>query len=306
MSTSLNRDDSLVGPSIVALLSAGHFLAFVDRALPSVYAPALKAEFNLSDTQLGALQGPAFVLVFALGTLLAGHGGNRLPKNAVLAGCILVWSLATIGFALAAVYGALLGARLILGLGQAAFAPTALAVLVAGVVATGQARSISVFTSGSAMGRSGALLLGGLALGVLSATGATVLGLAPWRAAVLVLIPPNLIVAGLLFWRVKTPLTGKGPTGLRAALRHVLANPLGLGLHFLAAAGVILMVQAAAAWGPSILNRAQALDPATSAVVAGVMVLIGAEVFISRMAAGGGVSARAIRAAGPMPASGSR
>jgi MFS family permease len=260
----------------VLLLAFGHFLAFVDRALPGVYAPSLKAGFGLSDTQLGALQGPAFVLFYVSATLLAGSGAIRLRANVLLAGSVIVWTAAAVGFALAPDYPSLFASRLLLGLGEAAFAPTALAVLASETPRRRLSQAVSIFTAGSATGRSGAMLLGGAALALMS--GGAIAGLAPWRAASLALVLPNLLVALALLHRPGAQ-AGSAPAragGLAAATRRLLSAPGGLGLHFLAGAGTVLMVQAAGAWAPSILHRAQGLDPAGAALAAGVVVLAGA------------------------------
>jgi hypothetical protein len=54
---------------LLSMLALGHCMAFVDRNLPAVAAPLLKADLGLSDTQLGVLDGPAFVLLYVAGML---------------------------------------------------------------------------------------------------------------------------------------------------------------------------------------------------------------------------------------------
>jgi MFS family permease len=289
-----------LGVSGVALLATGHFMAFVDRAVPSVYAPALKAEFNLTDTQLGALQGPAFVALYVAATLLASHRGHRLRPAPLLAGAAALWAIATAALAFAPSYGALLAARLIPGFAQAAFAPAALALIVAAAPPERLSRWVSMFTSGSSMGRSGALLAGGLALGAFSSGALHAFGHAPWRAAVILLTLPSLLLAALLAWRLRRlQPADAGAPGLGAALARIAARPAGLGLHFLASGAVILVVQAAGAWAPSIINRACGLTPAASALLAGAVVLVAAPgghlaagwLMDRRLRAGGGPAA---------------
>ena len=67
---------SKVGLGTVLLLASVQFAAFVDRAVPSVVAGALKGEFDLTDRQIGALQGPAFALTYAAAMLAAGLRGR--------------------------------------------------------------------------------------------------------------------------------------------------------------------------------------------------------------------------------------
>ncbi|WP_146197979.1 MFS transporter [Caulobacter endophyticus] len=287
---------SLLDVSGVALLAVGHFMAFVDRAVPSVYAPLLKAEFQLTDTQLGALQGPAFVALYVAATLLAGHRGHHLRPAPLLAGAAALWTAATAALAFAPNYGSLLAARLTLGFSQAAFAPAALALIVAAAPPERLSRWVSMFTSGSSMGRSGALLAGGLALGAFSSGTLHAFGHAPWRAAIILLTVPSLAVTALLAWRLRgLKPAGAGGPGLGAALARIAANRAGLGLHFLASGAVILVVQSAGAWAPSIVNRACGLTPAASALLVGVVVLVAAP---SGHLAAGWLMDRRLRAGG--------
>src|SRR5690606_37946594 len=98
------------------------FAAYVDRSMPAVVAPLIKEQFGLSDTQIGALQGPAFSTLYAVGLLAAGHLiAGRNPYR-VAAWCAVAWTAGCVIFALASSYSALVGGRVVLGLGQAAFA----------------------------------------------------------------------------------------------------------------------------------------------------------------------------------------
>ncbi|QQQ19726.1 MFS transporter [Brevundimonas vitis] len=284
-------------PGTLILLAACHFAAFVDRSLPAVFAPSLKQAFGLSDTQIGALQGPAFVAVFAIATLLTGTRHNRLGVRSLLVGCLLLWTLASLAFALSASYEALLASRLLLGLGQAAFAPTALRLLTQGVPAPQLGRATSVFTAGSATGRSGALLIGGLILVILTQFPAAA-GDEPWRLAIVAMVVPNLILVALLLRQIRgTDVPPLPQAGLGRALARIARHPLGLGLHILAASGIILMVQAAAGWVPSIFNRSIGLSPADSALLAGAVVLVAAP--IGHMGAGWLLDRHLARGGGP-------
>jgi predicted MFS family arabinose efflux permease len=48
------------------LLTLAAFLSYFDRVMITVVAAPIKAEFGLSDTQLGLLSGPVFAVVYAL------------------------------------------------------------------------------------------------------------------------------------------------------------------------------------------------------------------------------------------------
>lgn len=265
-----------VGPGVVLLLAGVHFTAFVDRAVPSVVAVNLKSSFGLLDAQIGALQGPAFATTYAVLMLITGHWVARAHPFRLAALCVAVWTAGGVVFALAQSHDMLMFGRMLLGAGQAAFAPAALLILASDRVSMGRARAVSMFTSGSAIGRSGALFLGGGLLMLFSA--GPLAGLEPWRLVSLLLVAPNLIliVALLAAGRAwPAPRAGEG-AGLTAALRW-LGGPgralLGL---FVVGAGCVMLVQAVGAWMPTILHRGFDIPVARAAVIIGAVVLVAA------------------------------
>jgi MFS family permease len=266
----------------LGLLALTHFLMQADRNLPALILPLLKRQFLLSDTALGLLQGPAFVLFFVASTLTLGQLVDRAPQLKVLAGSLLLWTLAGVGFGLARTWEQLVLCRLMLGLCQALVQPAALSLIVARTPARDVGRSISVFTTGSALGRSGAMLLGGalLAWSASPLVRAVFPGLDAWRVLFFLSALPNLLVAcGLLVFdsRKSAPTTApaQGPSML-AALAQLRGRPAAFGVHLLAAGCVIVLIQAASAWLPTLLQRELALSPAQSGLVSGLIVLAGA------------------------------
>jgi MFS family permease len=189
---------------------------------------------------------------------------------------VAVWTLGGVGFALARDYSTLMAARMVLGVGQAAFAPAALIVLGSGAVAIGRARAVSMFTTGSAIGRSGGLFLGGAVM--LMVGGGTVLGLAPWRAASLALVVPNLaLIVGLLVLARRGGASAPEPSsGLNDALVWVVGRGRAVLSLFVAGAGSVLIVQSAGAWLPSIVHRQFGLPAADAAMLVGMTVLVAA------------------------------
>jgi len=265
----------------LGLLALTHFLMQADRNLPALVLPLLQQRFALSDTALGLLQGPAFVLFFVAATLLAGRAVDRAPQLKVLAGSVLLWTLASIGFGLARNWEQLVACRLMLGLAQAMVAPAALSLIVTRTPVEAVGRSVSVFTTGSALGRGGALLLGGALLAWIASplVRGVFSGLEAWRVLFFLSALPNLVVAVALFLAdrsdVKTAASAGRPL-LLPALKQLRAWPLAFGAHLLAAGCVIVLIQAASAWLPTLLQRALSLSAARSGVISGLIVMVGA------------------------------
>src|ERR1700676_1804817 len=101
---------------------------FIDRQIVVSMFPYLKAEWALTDLQLGALIS-IVSLTIALGTLplsLLVDSWSRVKGVVIMA---TVWSLATIACAFAGSYQRLLFTRALIGLGEAGYGPAAGAIL---------------------------------------------------------------------------------------------------------------------------------------------------------------------------------
>jgi MFS family permease len=106
---------------VIILVSVCYFLNMVDRNIVSIAAPAIQKEFDLTNTQLGL----AFS-VFGFAYLLQAPSGWLCDKWGSRKGLSVfgsIWSLATMACGLAPSLGALIGARAVLGLGEAATFP---------------------------------------------------------------------------------------------------------------------------------------------------------------------------------------
>jgi len=263
--------------SLLGLLACGHCLAFIDRYLPAVAAPLLRADLGLSDTQMGVLDGPAFVLLYAVGMLASWPLARSPYRLRLLAGCIATWMLGMAVFALGRSFGVLVVARALVGLGQAAFVPLALGLIVDCSAARWRARSMALFTAASFAGHSLSMLLGGATLALLTKWTA-VPASAHWRWLFLIMAAPNAVLILWLLRREEHPYTPSLPRGrvfsqMLAAFRE---RPWVMGMYLCGAGASMLVIQSIGAWAPSVLHREQGLTPATAALVFGASLLVAA------------------------------
>src|SRR5271165_5602276 len=108
----------LGGPAFVlALLCAMYFLYFVDRVSMSTAAPLIKADLNISNTQLG-LAFSAFAIPYAFFQLIGGWIGDRLGPRLTLAICCAMIGISTILMGAATGIASLFLLRLALGFGE--------------------------------------------------------------------------------------------------------------------------------------------------------------------------------------------
>ena len=103
---------------------------FMCRQVLAAVFPFLKAEWVLTDTQLGTLSSVVALTVAVL-TVPLSVLGDRLGRRRAILAMAGPWGLATLGSALAADYGQLLAARVVVGVGEAAYGTVGLAVVLA-------------------------------------------------------------------------------------------------------------------------------------------------------------------------------
>lgn len=261
--------------SLIALLALGHGMAFIDRNLPAVAAPLLKTDLGLSDTQLGLLDGPAFAVLYVVSMLASWPLAHSPQRLRLLAGCIATWMLGMVVFACGHALTTLIMARALVGLGQAAFVPLALGLIVEGSAPQWRARCIAVFTAASSAGRSLSLLLGGLVLAWLTKW-TPLPALAHWRLLFLVMAAPNLLLMVLLLCRAEPRAAPSRPAAhvfsqLWVSFRQQARL---MSLYLFGAGASVLVVQTIGAWAPSVLHREHGLTPAMAALAFGVALLV--------------------------------
>ncbi len=105
---------------IVALFSST--LNYLDRGLLAAAAPALKAEFHISNQQYGEVLS-IFSIVYAVTAPFAGLFIDRVGLNVGISIAVLVWSLAGAATGLTHTFAQLVAARILLGVAEAAGIP---------------------------------------------------------------------------------------------------------------------------------------------------------------------------------------
>ena len=240
---------------------------FMDRQIVVAMFPALKAEWGLSDKELGALTAVVSitVAVFAFPIALLADRWSRVKSIAVMAA---VWSLATIACGLSRSYGQLLAARAVIGLGEAGYGAAGGALLTSMFPAARRATVVGGFLAAAVVGSVLGVALGG----VITARWG-------WQAAFGVVGLPGLVLA-ILFLLVRdyrtVPLTD--PEARRLGVRGVLRGLLGPRTALLCYAGgalQLLTVSTIYVWLPSYLNRFHGLPTDKAGLVTALVLVLG-------------------------------
>ena len=149
-------------PFAVFVLTFGLLLSdYMSRQVLSAVFPFLKVEWVLTDTQLGSLTSIVALTVGLLAvplSLLGDRWGRS--KAIILMGAL--WSLATLGCAIAANYEQMMLARFFIGLGEAAYGSVGLAVVLMVFSPRTRASLTGAFMAGGSFGSVLGVFLGGI------------------------------------------------------------------------------------------------------------------------------------------------
>lgn len=264
------RDTTFYG-WIVFALSFGLLISdYMARQVLNAIFPLLKAEWALSDAQLGLLSGVVALMVGLL-TFPLSLAADRWGRVRSLALMAALWSFATLFCAIATSYSQMLAGRLMVGVGEAAYGSVGIAVV------------ISVFPQRLRATLSAAFMAGGLfgqVLGV--AIGGEIAASHGWRAAFAAIGLGGLLLAVVYPFIVREkriaelagPATLRAPgTAPRASLRALFANR-SVRLAYLASGTQLFAAGALPAWLPSYFNRYYAMPVDAAGRMAALFLLI--------------------------------
>ncbi|MBT8769514.1 MFS transporter [Metapseudomonas boanensis] len=258
---------------VVFALTFGLLISdYMSRQVLNAVFPLLKSEWALSDAQLGSLSGVVALMVGLL-TFPLSLAADRWGRAKSLALMAFLWSLATLGCGLAEHYEQMFVARLLVGVGEAAYGSVGIAVV------------LSVFPKRMRATLTGAFMAGGMFGSVLGmALGGIIAAHLGWRMAFAGMALFGLVLAVLYPLivrerRIAVPrqskaearamaAEGKSPLATLFASRSVICAYVGSGLQLFVGGAIM-------AWIPSYLNRYYQMGTDRAGVTAAVLVLIG-------------------------------
>ena len=271
------RDDYLVGRSqawfAFAMTFALMLFDYIDRQVIVSLFPHMKAEWNLTDKQLGGLVSIISIVV-AIGGIPVALVADRLSRVKSVVLMATTWSLATISCMFAGNYSQLFVARAMVGVGETGYGSVGAALIASLFPKRLRSALLGAFFAAASLGSVLGVLIGGVI--------ATRWG---WKAAFGVVGIPGLVLALLyLFVRdYKTvPLTQKLDRATQSAgslIAHIASTLLRTRTLLwvcLGASMQLIVVSAIWSWLPSYLNRFHGVLPEDAAKQAALVVLLGA------------------------------
>lgn len=145
---------------VVFALSFGLLMSdHMARQVLAAVGPQIKAEWALGDAQLATLSS-VVALAVGLLTLPLSYLADRFGRVKSLVAMAMLWSLATLAGAWVQEYPQMLAARLLVGVGEAAYGSVGIAVVLAVFPVNLRATLSSSFLAGSVIGQVAGVVLG--------------------------------------------------------------------------------------------------------------------------------------------------
>ncbi|QGN54256.1 MFS transporter [Novosphingobium sp. Gsoil 351] len=257
---------------VLGVLVCTGIFSIADRLVLSILLEDIKAEFALSDTQLGLLTGLAFSLFYVTFGFPFARLADRRTRKTIIAFAITLWSAMTALCGAALGFWSLFFARMGVGVGEAASGPAGQSLIADYFRRHELGRAMGVLSLGSTIGTATGLIAGGL---LAQAFG--------WRMAFVLLGAPGIVLGALLYLTVREPPRGRYAPGGAAEARQ---RPLGETIRRLAKNRVYLGVMtgwavqimigyAIAIWTAPVMIRQFGVTPAVVGTFLGLAFIIG-------------------------------
>jgi predicted MFS family arabinose efflux permease len=235
----------------LGVLTFVYMFNFVDRQLPAILLPAIRAEFQVSDTLLGLLVGTAFALFYSVLGVPIALLADRWNRRNLITLALAIWSGMTALSGLAANFWHLALARIGVGIGEAGCSPPAHSMIADLYPPERRSTAMGVYTMGISAGIMLAYIGGGWVVENIG-----------WREAFFIVGIPGLVLALVVRLTVAEPPRGHSEArtdhgqhppirdvfGLLFSRKSFLNMAVGAGLSSFAG-------YAAISWFPSFLAR---------------------------------------------------
>jgi len=277
----------------LAILILTTIFAFVDRQILNLVFPSLQQSLQLSDLQLGALQGLGMAIFASAASYPMGWLADRYGRRLILVAGIIIWSLSTAACAYQTSFMGLFIATIGIAVGEAGLMPIIFAMIPDIFRTRHRSTANFIYFAATILGGAVGVMLGGGAIGWLTANAsalpAPLASLEAWRAAILIVALP----APIFILLVATLPVGQSTAGAKEAtgtaeasagvtmLPFIRAHRTTFACIFGGIFGYCLPLSAAYGWLPLAAFRAFGLPPETAGVQMGTAMAVASVVGVT-------------------------
>ena len=187
----------------LGVLTIAYIFSYVDRQVLSLLVEPIRADLQITDFQMGLLQGMAFALFYTILGIPLGRLADRVSRKMIVGVGAFCWSLMTAACGLTKSFTGLFFARIGVGVGEAGLSPAAYSLLSDLYPPHRVARAMAIYTMGITVGGGLAYLVGGVVIGIISRSDPIDLPLVgilePWQMTFICVGLPGLLLVPLIY-----------------------------------------------------------------------------------------------------------
>ncbi len=182
---------------VLLTLTFVYTLNFVDRILISVVGRPIIDEFQLSNFEFGILTGFGFAVLYTFLGIPIASLSERVNRVRIIGVCVILWSVATMLCGFTVGFITLLGARILVGIGEAGCTPPANSLISDYYKPSSRATALGIYAVGVTAGGLLAQLFGG-----------SLLNFFTWREAFIFVGAPGVVIGVIVLFAIKEPPRG--------------------------------------------------------------------------------------------------
>lgn len=190
---------SMSRTAVLLVLTLVYVFNFLDRQIIGIVAPFIQADLGFTDAQLGWLMGLAFAALYCTVAIPIALLADRFNRVKIVSVSLAIWSVFTVLTGMAQTFTQMLIARVGVGIGEAGGSPPSHSIISDLYTKEERSSALGIYSLGIPLGIMMAYFITGTLLGIEGVS---------WRAVLIVLGVPGILLAAFMMLRVPEPIRG--------------------------------------------------------------------------------------------------
>jgi MFS family permease len=261
----------------MGVLTLVYIFSFLDRQILNLLVVPIKADLQISDTQMSLLMGLSFAVFYTVFGIPLGRIADVYSRRGLIAGGFALWSAFTAGCGFVGSYPQLALMRMGVGVGEASLGPAAYSLITDYFPAHRRGTAQGVYSMGIYIGGGLALVFGGMAIAVFSRQplwDLPVIGAVRWWQVVFLVVGfAGLLVVSLML-TVREPVRHGASAGgipMREVMAHFSRHRKTYLHHNIGIALLTFSAYGSSAWVPTFFMRQHQWTSSQAGVVLGLI-----------------------------------
>ncbi len=278
------RTYNAYGWYVAFILLIGFTFSFIDRQVLNLLVVPIQNDLNITDTQISALQGLAFVLTYVGLCIPIGRLIDKSHRVTVMIVGLIVWSIATIACGFSKNYVSMFIARMGIGAGESTVHPGSISILGDYFDSDKIASPMSIYLLGPYLGAGIAMIFGAQVLDWTSQMDSSFIlpligEVAPWQLTFIAVGLPGILVAAL-FLTIREPkrkiqdVELKDVPSFKKITKYIKNNWQVYGAIIIGNSCLIILLYGLQSWVPTMLLRVYEWDLIQSGRVYGLIAML--------------------------------